>query len=379
MSLSTNNKFTALVVVALACISSFPGAFAAGASEDETTLNMARLMANRYSSSAKEEVDENETGDHRRSLIERTSLDLYSNEQMEEENHRLLSEMVSETTSTYVVYNGRKYMTLDQANPTDATIGCQRSPIPLPEGFQIAPNTPETVSVIKLFGFGTHCLSVSDGASYGTKNFYPGHFCWYNVDLHGMEYNAQGYVPRGCSRRILIVSKTSALPACSYDVCMARSSQQCQVVKKKGPQCTCQRLGGKRSGVAVVRDPLSIGFHNREYRTLDGTTASTTESGCQEGALSIPKPFRIASTWGDWDAREAAILFPWGTDCLVVDDGPFGFQGWESRLHSGGKNYTLCTETNMVSGGIKSTLNVNTCNRRVLLMRDDLGFKCLPA
>lgn len=337
------------------------------------------LKQHRASMDNEEVVDENETGEHRRDLHEARDLKLYSAEQIAEENRRDLAASVSEVTSSYVVYGGRKYMTLDMVDPKDNSSGCQVSPIQLPAGFQLAVNEKASKQVITLFGWGTHCVLLADGSSWGTQNYYPGSDCYYNPELHALEYNLGGYVPRGCNRRILIVEKPNpAMPPCDLDACIARNKNTCQKKTKK-QTCSCQLTGRKRAGMATVLDPLAKGYHNRVYRTLDGTTYDNENVGCQTDLLPIPTGYTLASTWEDWEARTAASLYPWGTKCVVVVDGPNGYTSWETFLEAKGQKIE-CTEDGLVNEDVSSkTIKIAKCDRRILLQKDDLGFKCLPA
>jgi len=282
---------------------------------------------------------------------------------------------LGDVASNSVVYKGLKYMTLDAVNPNDNSTGCQTTPIQLPAGFQLATNTLDSRQVIALYRWGTSCVNLADGTSWGTAQYYPGTDCWYNNEIPLIEYNLDGYVTRGCSRRILIVEKTSPLPACSLEFCQTRTAANCQAPNKE--KCTCQKTGRKKVGMATVLDPNAVGYHNRVYKTIDNVDPNSATNGCQTGALAVPKGWKIASTWVDWESRSAAGLWNWATECLVVIDGPNGFKAWGTKL---GKPKVECSETGIVSQDKKSqAVTVLKCNRRVFLMKDDYGFKCLPA
>lgn len=281
-----------------------------------------------------------------------------------------------EVTTTYVIHNGKMYMTLDSVDPNDTTIGCQESPIQLPAGFQVAKNTADAQAVIAAYGWGTHCVILADGSSWGTKNFYPGADCWINKDAPLVEYNLDGFLPRDCARRILIEAKTSKLPACTLEFCTSLTPATCEAPNKNN--CTCEQLGKTGPGMATILEVNAIGYHNRVYRTMDATNPDNSAIGCQNFTLTVPQGWALASTWGSWEPRTAAALFPWGTNCLAIMDNPKkGFRGWGSSIN---QPLVECTQKGLVTVNKKlRTYKIAKCSTRILLSKVDTGYKCLPA
>ena len=273
-----------------------------------------------------------------------------------------------------VVFNGKKYMTLDNVDPEQSVAGCQTEPLPLPAGFRIAKNDANARNVTVSYKWGTHCIVLADGSSWGTKVFHPGADCWINKESPLVEFNLRGYVPRGCARRILLEeAPPSSLLPCDLQTCLKRPRNLCETQTT----CTCQQVGKPGVSFGTVTEPNAIGFNNRQYRTMDHTHPMNTTIGCQTSALKVPAGWSLASTWGDWEPRTVAASFPWGTTCLVVQDGKFGFRGWGTMI---GKPLKECTHRGIVAiNRLAKTYRPARCSRRILLWKSDQGLKCLPA
>jgi hypothetical protein len=230
---------------------------------------------------------------------------------------------------------------------------------------------------IGTYAWGTHCVILSDGSSWGTQGYYPGGDCWYNTELPVVEYNLNGYIPRTCNRRILLIKKTFDVgkSKCSLEQCLPLKGRACKLAARK-LGCSCQLTGKTKAGMATVTDPKAIGYYTFQYKTLDEVDPTDPTSGCQTSALRVPAGWQVSSTWGTLDPRSAAALYNWGTDCLIVMNGPNGYQGWGSK-QSGPKQ--SCTDSDLVqTDSTTQGLKVAKCNRRILLQKNDLGFKCLP-
>ena len=120
-------------------------------------------------------------------------------------------------TAENVSFNGKQYATLDSWDPIDTvTQGCQSDYLPVPPGWGIAQNSPDSISVTAQYAWGTDLLVLSDGSQYYTNNpRYAGQAGeareWYccSDGLTALGSNVQGgmgvYKVNSCSRRILIV------------------------------------------------------------------------------------------------------------------------------------------------------------------------------
>jgi hypothetical protein len=118
-----------------------------------------------------------------------------------------------------IPYAGQNYAALDGWSPTDEdTSGCQSSYLSLPDGWSIAHNNANSISVIASYPWGTDLMVLADGSQFYTRNSrYSGMAgqprTWYccsdgptplgqSTDSYG---NAQ-YKVTSCARRILIIN-----------------------------------------------------------------------------------------------------------------------------------------------------------------------------
>jgi hypothetical protein len=118
-----------------------------------------------------------------------------------------------------IAYAGQNYAALDGWSPTDEdTSGCQSSYLSLPDGWSIAQNNANSISVIASYPWGTDLMVLADGSQFYTRNSrYSGMAgqsrTWYccsdgatalgqSTDSYG---NAQ-YRVNACARRILIIN-----------------------------------------------------------------------------------------------------------------------------------------------------------------------------
>ena len=102
--------------------------------------------------------------------------------------------------------DGWAYASIDDA-PVDADYGtwintCQTDPMPVPEGWEIVPNFAGVEDVIYEGGWGTHCMLVEGGCTYGTFNYTYGN-CWEPCGLTGDD-GAGNYWATSCARRVMI-------------------------------------------------------------------------------------------------------------------------------------------------------------------------------
>ncbi|MFT4623205.1 MAG: hypothetical protein ACI8PZ_001861 [Myxococcota bacterium] len=102
--------------------------------------------------------------------------------------------------------DGYAYASIDDA-PVIADYGtwinnCQTDPMPLPDGWSIAPNTPGIEDIIYAGGWSTHCMLVEGGCTYGTYNYGYGN-CYEPCGLMGDD-GFGNYWATSCSRRVMI-------------------------------------------------------------------------------------------------------------------------------------------------------------------------------
>jgi hypothetical protein len=102
--------------------------------------------------------------------------------------------------------DGYAYAAIDDA-PVYSAYGdwintCQTDPYPLPEGWEIVPNFPGVEDIIYTGAWGTHCMLVEAGCTYGTSNYSYGN-CYEPCGLMGDD-GAGNYWATSCSRRVMI-------------------------------------------------------------------------------------------------------------------------------------------------------------------------------
>jgi hypothetical protein len=105
-----------------------------------------------------------------------------------------------------LVVDGYAYASIDDA-PVDAAYDewintCQTDPMPVPEGWEIVPNFDGVEDIIFMGGWGTHCLLVEGGCTYGTFNYSFGN-CYEPCGLMGDD-GLGNYWATSCSRRVMI-------------------------------------------------------------------------------------------------------------------------------------------------------------------------------
>ena len=115
-------------------------------------------------------------------------------------------------------YAGKKYATLDGAQPESLATACQDYFLPLPTGWQLAPHDADSINVTKSHPWGTHLLVYADGGQRYTSH--PDYASqagqerfWYTSpgqpNALGESADQPGwYKVNACARRILIVSTT---------------------------------------------------------------------------------------------------------------------------------------------------------------------------
>jgi hypothetical protein len=124
------------------------------------------------------------------------------------------------------LYAGIEYRTLDGVSSTSLLEGCQRSYLPLPPGgWQVAERNYDSLAVVALYPWGTHCMHLARGESVRTAANAPGDP---GSDCGSSAYYLQGtraasaypasfrshslllkqglvsYKPSACNRRILL-------------------------------------------------------------------------------------------------------------------------------------------------------------------------------
>ena len=82
----------------------------------------------------------------------------------------ILDTVQSSEPVIFVAYNRSDYATLDGWIPTDSSEGCQKAFFPLPAGWSLAPNSPDSITVAANFPWGTDLLVFADGSQYYTNN-----------------------------------------------------------------------------------------------------------------------------------------------------------------------------------------------------------------
>ena len=87
--------------------------------------------------------------------------------------------------------------------PVDASYGefstCQTTPLPLPEGWEVAPYEAGIEDLVFDHGWSTHCMITADGCSWGTFNYGRGDCGCGVMGTDGVNYWADS-----CSRRMMI-------------------------------------------------------------------------------------------------------------------------------------------------------------------------------
>jgi hypothetical protein len=101
--------------------------------------------------------------------------------------------------SNSITWNGYVYASIDNHSVSDSSIGCQSSYVSLPNGWEVAPYVGGIESMIHTYRWGTHCMILSNGQSYGTLNYSSGS-CGSGV----LEQSGNSYRATSCSRRVLI-------------------------------------------------------------------------------------------------------------------------------------------------------------------------------
>ena len=101
-------------------------------------------------------------------------------------------------------FKDREYRTLDGALPSESSVGCQSSYLPLPVGgWEIAPNSQDSRDVIAAYPWGTHCVLMSSRGSVETASrSSPGSSCGYSLYSSGDTYK-----PSSCLRILLSRSR----------------------------------------------------------------------------------------------------------------------------------------------------------------------------
>ena len=101
-----------------------------------------------------------------------------------------------------VTFQGRSYAALDGEPPESTSVGCQDNYLPIPAGWTIAPDTPESIAVIAMYPWGTHVMVV-DGSQYNGADYHPP-----GREFHPgsslLLQSGDTYKPGGCQMRILI-------------------------------------------------------------------------------------------------------------------------------------------------------------------------------
>jgi hypothetical protein len=117
------------------------------------------------------------------------------------------------------------------------------------------------------------------------------------------------------------------------------------------------------AGAAMVTSSGMVTHLNYEYRTLDGTSPTSTSVGCQDSYMALPA--------GGWvlapdDAAAVAVTaaYPWGTHCLVFANG----NSIGGTQYYAGSN---CDSGTLLQSGNRYA--VNGCSRRILIRRQIRG------
>jgi hypothetical protein len=205
----------------------------------------------------------------------------------------------------------------------------------IPEGWVPAERNAASMYVISQLPWGTDCMILADGSSYGTTNYVPGMDCWFDTTNPLLDVDANGFNVRLCNRRILLVRKTSFLPACSFEQCVSYAPSKCS---SSPSGCTCVVVG--QSSYGVTYNSYEVGYKGGVYRSLDAVDPTNATVGCQTQLLALPtSAFPLASqyqiansyTWTSYEI-EVIALYPWEADCMVTNDGPNGFRSWPTSV-----------------------------------------------
>ena len=101
--------------------------------------------------------------------------------------------------SNTVTWNGYVYASIDNHSVNDGSVYCQNNYVSLPNGWELAEYVSGIESMIHSYGWGTHCMILANGNSYGTSNYgYGG--CGGGV----LGQSGNSYRANSCSRRVLI-------------------------------------------------------------------------------------------------------------------------------------------------------------------------------
>ena len=110
-----------------------------------------------------------------------------------------------------VLFKGRQYRTLDGTPPTQSSVGCQLTSLPMPAGgWELAPNNEDSQSVIASYGWGADCVLTGGWGSRLTAAIRGPTACA-SPELI-IEWSSYSYKPRYCNSRILISRLSTVSP-----------------------------------------------------------------------------------------------------------------------------------------------------------------------
>ena len=224
-----------------------------------------------------------------------------------------------QVSGNIVTHNGKQYRTLTGQNPGGGGGNrCENSPKPIPAGWKVADDTADSRAVIAGYNWNTDVIVLSNGKSYGTKNYSQGRL--WNSNM--LRKSGNNVYAGNCSLAVLLTKGGAAAAGDEAHV-------SGNIVKYKGG----------------------------EYRTLTGFNPNSRSVSCENSARIIPAGWSVAPD--DADSRHVIEKYPWNTHVLVVSNGK----------SYGGANYRKgLWNSNMLK---KSGANVSTgnCSLAVLLKR----------
>jgi hypothetical protein len=190
-----------------------------------------------------------------------------------------------------VTYKGKQYRIHPGYSPKSKHAGCENSYFAKPAGWVVAPDNGDSVYVTKCLPWATHVLVMSNGRSYGTKNWSQGKF--YQSNMLGTHANLVKV--NGCALRVLF---------------------------------TLARLLPYTGG--------GNGIHYAGYfwRTLDGASPYDRSIRCENHWRNIPAGCSVATNCG-W-IQHVARTHWWGTHVLQGRTCSYGTRTYTNGRHFGG-------------------------------------------
>eukprot|EP00164_Ancoracysta_twista_P001241 GFYU01001628.1.p1 GENE.GFYU01001628.1~~GFYU01001628.1.p1 ORF type:complete len:1847 (-),score=569.14 GFYU01001628.1:41-5581(-) len=227
-----------------------------------------------------------------------------------------------------MVFNGYQYATLDNAVPTETTVGGHIGLVKLQTGWELAPDDATTWAAVQgpLYKYGTFCFVFANGRA--AHHVRP-QDSFFNCGTGQLVTSGDFIGVAGVNMRIMIRKATTDANTWAHD----------QTV----------------SGANVY-----TGLGGVEFATMDGVSASSTTIACQDKSLKIPPGGWAIAAW-DATTQAAVAAKVFGTNCLIVSDG--------TAYHHDG---SLCAMQALMTVGDYHVSNI--CEAKVLLARGSGSF-----